>query len=89
MCKSNKTYEAPKPAPKGWRRCFFRKKEKEEPVLPMIMEDTTEDYQPMYIRGIQHMKAKDQVYKDPDKAIETDMTESPRKYNIPFRPKIL
>ena len=88
MCKSNKADKAPKPAPKGWRRCFFRK-EKEEPVLPMIMEDTTEDYQPMYIRGIQHMKAEDPVYEDLDKAIETDMTELPHKYNIPFRPKII
>ena len=89
MCKSNKADKTPKPAPKGWRRCFFGKKEEKEPVLPMIMRDTTKDYQLMYIRGIQHMKAEDQVYKDPDKAIEMDVTGSPREFNIPFRPKII
>ena len=89
VCRSNKKEKAPKPAPKGWRRCFFRKKEEKELVLPMIMRDTTEDYQAMSIRGIQHMEAQDQVYEDLDKANEMDVTRSPRKFNIPFRPKII
>ena len=81
-CRSNKKEKAPKPALKGWRRCFFKKK-KEEPVLPMIMQDT-DTYQPMY-----SMEANAPVYEDPDKADNQEKSEPQIKFNIPFRPMIL